>query len=73
MSIMMVILIVWSVGVLEYKLAREVWQNNLDVFRRTGGNIFKCVRNFNPFRARLIPRYVPQNDRISLTDRLGRV
>ena len=72
MSIMVVILIVWSVGVLEYKLAREVWQNNLAVFRRTGGNIFTCVKNFGTFRARHVPRHVPQ-DHFALSDLVGRV
>lgn len=73
MSIMVVVLVVWSIGALEYKLAREVSHNSLAVLRRTTGNLFKRVMYFNPFHARRAPRHDPQDGHITMAERVGRV
>ena len=49
----------------------DVWQNSLVVLRRTCGTLVERVMEFNPFHT----RRVPQDDRITLNNRLneGRV
>ncbi|KAI0280238.1 hypothetical protein BGY98DRAFT_1061030 [Russula aff. rugulosa BPL654] len=71
-SIMVVMLVVWSIGAMAYELAREVSRNGLAVFRRTSRTLFKRVKDFNPFFTRRVPRHVPQDVQFTLTDRLGR-
>jgi hypothetical protein len=46
----------------------DVWRDSLTVFRRTRDELFKRVKDFNPFRTRRVPRHAPQNDDITLTD-----
>jgi hypothetical protein len=53
--------------------SEDVWRDSLTVFRRTRNKLFKRVEDFNLFRTRRVPRHVPQNDHLTLTDRLGGV
>ena len=53
--------------------SKDVWQESLTVFRRTRSELFKRVKDFNPFRLLRVPRHVPQHVHITLVDRMGGV
>jgi hypothetical protein len=77
-SVLVVALIIWCIWTAwESTDGEDVWRDSLAVLRRTRSNLFKRVKDFNPFRAlrvsRHVPRHVQQDDHITLTDRLGRV
>ena len=75
MSVFVAVLIIWCIRTAWETTGEDVWRDNLNVFRRARGNLFKYVKDFNPFRARRPPRHVPhpQDDQFTLTDRQGRV
>jgi hypothetical protein len=76
MSVLVAVLIIWCIrATWETTEGEDVWRDNLNVFRRARSNLFKRVKDFNPFRARRPPRHVPHppDDQFTLTDRLGRV
>ncbi|KAF8496527.1 hypothetical protein F5888DRAFT_394389 [Russula emetica] len=76
MSVLVAALIIWCIRTAwETTEGEDVWRDSLTVFRRTRSNLFKRVKDFNPFRPRprRVPGYVPQDDQITMTDRLGRV
>jgi len=69
MSVLVVTLIIWCIWTAwESTEGEDVWRDSLTVFRRTRDNLFKSVKNFNPFRTRSVPRL-----HITLADRGGRV
>ena len=71
MSMIMVVLVAWSVQVLGSNLAKEVFYSSLAVLRRSR---HRFLASLNPVRTRRVPRQVPpSHDHITLTDRLGRV
>ncbi|SRR6266852_1200064 len=74
MSVLVAALIIWCIRTAwESTEGENVWRDSLVVFQRARGNLFRRVKNFNPFRARRIPQHVLQDDQFTLTDRLGRV
>ena len=74
MSVLMATLVIWCIRTArESTEGKDVWQDGLTVFRRSRSDLFQRLRDFNTFRSRRVPRNVPQNDHITLTDRLGRV
>jgi hypothetical protein len=75
MSVFVAVLIVWCVRAAWETPNEDVWRDSLNVSRRARSNLFKRVKDLNPFRARRPPRHVPHppDDQFTLTDRLGRV
>ncbi|SRR6266849_10225104 len=74
MSAFVPALVIWCIrNTWESDDDESVWRDSLIAFQRARSNLFKRVKNFNPFRARRVPRHVPQGDQFTLTDRLGRV
>ena len=76
MSVLVAVLIIWCIRTAwETTDGEDVWRDSLNVFRRARSDLFKRVKDFNPFRARRAPRHFPhlQDDQFTLTDRQGRV
>ncbi|KAI0278418.1 hypothetical protein BGY98DRAFT_974206 [Russula aff. rugulosa BPL654] len=73
MSVLVATLIIWCIRAAWETTDGEVWRDSLIVIRRTRSNLFKRVKDFYPFRTRRVPRHVPPNEHITLTDRLGGV
>jgi len=74
MSTLVAALILWCIWTAwESTESEDVRRDSLIVFRRTRSNLFKRVKDSNPFRTRRVPRHFPRDDIISLNDRLGRV
>jgi hypothetical protein len=73
MSALVGTLIIWCIRAVWETTDDDVWRESLIVIRRTRSNLFKRVNDFNPFRTRRVPHHVPQDDHITLTDRLGGV
>ena len=71
MSVLVATLIIWCIRTAwESTEGEDVWRDSLIVLRRTRSNLFKGVKDFNPFRTRRVPRQV---NHITLADRGERV
>ena len=74
MSVLVAALIIWCIWTAwESTEGEDVWRDSLIVLRRTRSNVFKRVKDFNPFRTRRVPRQVVQDNHMPLADRVGRV
>ena len=74
MSAFVATLILWCIWtVWETTDGEDVWRDSLVAVRRARSNLFKHVKDINIFRAGRAPRHVPQDDHITMADRLGRV
>ena len=70
MSVLVAILIIWCIRTAwESTEGKDVWRDSLTVLWRTYSNLFKSVKNLNPF---CTPRVGLQDDHITLTDRVER-
>jgi len=72
MSFLVVTLVMWCIRTAwESTEGEDVWQESLIVLRRARSNLFKRMKN--PFRTHRVLHHVPQDDHITLTERLGGV
>ena len=73
MSVLVAALIIWCIRTAwESTDGEDVWRDSLIVFQRTRRDLFKRVKDFNPFRPRRPQRHAPrQDDQYTLNDRLG--
>lgn len=73
-SVVVAILVIWCIRTAwESTEGEDVWRDSVIVFRRARVNLFKRVKEFNPFCVRRGRRHVSQDNHITMADRVGRV
>lgn len=75
-SVIVSILVIWCIRTAwESTEGEDVWRDSVVAFQRARSNLFKRVKEFNPFQVRIRhgQHHVSQNERITLSEQVGRV